>query len=309
VAVIIALEVIALPFLRFGLLLAVLGPICMGWRARWMGPVFRWSERLDQWSMPDVFLFGGIVGYSRIEPFLPIHVEAGGWCLVGVAVFTLLTRATLERRALWHRIGPIAPAWHPGMIGCPACDFPVSANDEGKSCPRCRARVWRVKPYSAMRALALTVAAFAAYPAAYLYPMEYSDQLNTLHGYSIMTGVVLLAQAHLWFFAVVIFVASVLIPLLKIFALIWFWLSLYRRSSAHLRLKTRLNRVVNLIGRWSHIDVFTVAVLLPLMNLPGFLSVIVGQALPAFLAVVVLTMFATEAFDPRSLWIAGSAEP
>ena len=266
VAIVVGLEIIVLPFLRFGLLTAVLGALRLGYRGRWMGRAFRWSERLDQWAMLDVFLFGSIVGYSRVAVVLPIRIEAGGWCLIAAALLSLITRASLERRELWRCIGPSATQYSAHMITCTACDFPVPAAKEGTPCPRCRATAWRCHPFSAMRAIALTVAAFAFYPAAYLYPMEYSDRLNQLVGYSIMTGVAKLMQANLWFFAAVVFVASVVIPLLKLFAFAWFGLSIHRRSAARLRLKTRLYRIVDVIGRWSHIDVFTISVFLPLMS-------------------------------------------
>lgn len=304
VAFIAALEVVFLPFVRFGLLAAVLSFVRAGARRPWLGPAFRWSERLDQWAMVDVFLIGGIIGYFRIEPFLPIHIEAGGWCVIAAAIMTLVTRATLERREVWRRIGPMVERAEPGMIACSGCDLPLPGNWNGRRCPRCRGTLWRCRPFSVMRGIALTFAAFACYPAAYLYPMEYSDQLGHLKGYSIMTGVEELIGAHLWFFAALIFAFSVLTPLLKLFAMAWFGLSVRWRSNKRLRAKTKLYRTVDTIGRWSHIDVFTVAVFLPLMRLPGYLSVLVGWALPAFLAVVVLTMLASEQFDPRAIWLA-----
>ncbi len=79
-------------------------------------------------------------------------------------------------------------------------------------------------------------------------------------------------------------------------------ISIHSHSTSHLRLKAAVYRVIRAIGRWSHIDVLTVAVFLPLMHLSGLLAVYVGRALPAFLAVVILTMLATEVFDPRVLW-------
>jgi paraquat-inducible protein A len=303
VAIVVGLEIVVLPFARFGLLTAVLGAIRLGHRGRWMGPAFRWAERLDQWAMIDVFLFGGIIGYERVAQELSIHIEAGGWCLIAAALLTFVTRASLERRELWRCIGPTATRLRANMITCTACDLPVPADNEGKPCPRCGAALWRCHPFSAMRAMALTVAAFAFYPAAYVYPMEYNDMLGQLQGYSIMTGVTKLMQANLWFFAAIVFIASIAIPLLKLFVFVWFGISIHRRSTSHLRPKTWLFRIVDLIGRWSHIDVFTIAVFLPLMYLPGILSVLVGRALPAFLAVVVLTMLASDLFDPRALWL------
>lgn len=308
VAIIIGLEIVILPFIRFGLLTAVLAAIRLGIKGRWLGPVFRWSERLDRWAMLDVFLIGGIVGYSRVAAELPIQIMAGGFCLIAAAFLTLVTRASLERREIWRRIGPMPRQMSEGMICCSSCDYPAPRESEGRNCPRCGETMWRCRPYSAMRAIALTAAAFVFYPAAYLYPMEYNHQLNDMVGYSIMTGVMKLLEANLWFFSGVVFLASVVIPLVKLFAFAWFGISIYRRSASRLRVKSRLYRTVNIIGRWSHIDPFTVAVFLPLMRLPDFLSVIVGRALPAFLAVIVLTMLACEVFDPRALWLASKSE-
>ena len=305
-AIAIGLEIILFPFLRFGLLSFVLSALKLGYRPTWLGHVFRWAEWLDEWAMMDVFLVGGIVGYARVSPFLPLHIEVGGYCMVATALLTLITRASLERRELWRAMGPRVTQACADMISCTACDYPVPTEQEGCICPRCGAKVWHCHPFSAMRAMALTIAAFIFYPAAYLYPMEYSDRLSTPHGYSIMTGVVKLMQAHLWFFAALIFFASVLIPLLKLFAFAWFGISIHRRSVVRLRLKTRLYRLISVIGRWSHIDVFTVSVFLPLLHLTGFLSTEVGRAMPAFLAVVVLTMLAGAVFDPRALWLAGT---
>jgi paraquat-inducible protein A len=308
-AIVVGLEIVLLPFLRFGLLSAVLGMLWLGQNAAWLGRAFRCAEWLDQWAMIDVFLFGAIIGYRRVAYSLAIHIEPGGYCVIAAAFLALVTRASLERRAIWRRIGPSATRREREMICCTSCDFPVSSAQEGRACPRCGARIRHCHPFGAMRAMALTLAAFAFYPIAYLYPMESNDVLDELHGYSIMTGVTKLLQAGLWFFAAVVFIASVLIPLLKLFVFAWFGMSIHRRSTARLRLKTKLHRLVDVIGRWSHIDVFIISVFLPLMHLDGFLSIVVGKALPAFLAVVVLTMLATSFFDPRALWLAAGRKP
>lgn len=305
-AIIVGLEIIVLPFIRYGLLTAVLAALRLRARPGWLGPALRWSQNLDQWAMPDVFLFGSIVGYARVAPFLPVHIGAGGYCLITAALMIFITRTLMGRRALWLHIGPAEQWQGQDAILCQACDFPAPAAAEGRLCPRCQARLWRVKPYATMRAMALSIAAFAFYPAAYLYPMEVSERAGTLEGYSIMTGVIKLIQANLYFFGAVVFFASIVIPLLKLFAFAWFGVSIHRRHATRLKLKTRLYRLIDVIGRWSHIDVFTISVFLPLMQLQGLLAVIIGRATPAFLAVVVLTMLATEIFDPRALWHAAA---
>jgi paraquat-inducible protein A len=302
VACVVGLEIVVLPFFRFGLLSAVLLAVRRRRRAGWVGPAFRIAEALDRWAMMDVFLFGCVVGYARVAPFLPVRIGAGGWCVIATALLTLLTRATLERRAIWRAIRPDATILPAAGRACTACDLVVADGAAGRPCPRCGAGLFRRRPFATVRALAMTLAGFLCYPIAYAYPMEYSDRLGSQHGYTIMTGVFKLTDAGLWFFAIVIFVASVMIPLLKLFVLSWCGLSVCMGSRRRLATKTALLGVTRAIGRWSHIDVFTVAVFLPLMHLPGYLRIVIGRALPAFLAVVVLTMIATELFDPRALW-------
>ena len=93
VSIVLALEAIVLPFLRFRLLSATLSAIRYGWRGQWVGRAFRYSELLDMWAMTDVLLFGGGIGYGRIASQVPITIDAGGWCFVIVALMTMVTRA------------------------------------------------------------------------------------------------------------------------------------------------------------------------------------------------------------------------
>ncbi|MGH7122516.1 MAG: paraquat-inducible protein A [Acetobacteraceae bacterium] len=302
VAIIVGLEIVLLPFLRFGLLSLVLVTVRMRRRPRWLGRGFRIAEALDQWAMVDVFLFGGFIGYGRIAPFLPVHIGIGGWCMIAAALLTMVTRASLERRALWRAIASDARSRPPDAIACTSCDLVVAGTAAGTRCPRCGERLRPTRPHATMQALALTLAGFVCFPAAYYYAMEINVRLGTAHPYTIMTGIFKLIDAGFWYFALVIFLASVVIPMLKLFALIWFALSIHAASRARLRFKTRLSSVIRVIGRWSHIDVFTVTVFLPLLYLGGDLSIKVGRGLPAFLAVVVLTMLASDLFDSRALW-------
>src|SRR5690348_11857025 len=91
-------------FFRYGLLVATLGAIRGGFDRRWIGPGFRWAEKLDLWAMPDVFLIGCAIGYSRIEPYAPVKIGGGGWCIIGAALLAMMTRASLDRRAIWRHI-------------------------------------------------------------------------------------------------------------------------------------------------------------------------------------------------------------
>ena len=141
----IAVQGVILPFLRFGLLTAALGAIRLDKTYSWIGPAFRWAERLDPWAMPDVFLFGCAIGYSRIAPFVPIKIEAGGWCFIGAAFMTMMTRASLDRQAIWKRVAPPEPI-QGETISCLDCLQNLPAAHEGEPCPRCGATALRVGP-------------------------------------------------------------------------------------------------------------------------------------------------------------------
>lgn len=317
-AVVVGLQGVLLPFLRFGLLAAVLASVRLRAVGRWTGPAFRWAERLDLWAMPDVFLFGAAIGYSRMAPFVPATIGAGGWCLIAAALASILTRGTLDRSAVWRMIAPppvLAPVLAPvpdatrarAVLSCTECDLPVPGVPPGSTCPRCRAVLWPRKPHSLMRATALVIAGAALYPMANYFPMSVQDRLGTLKLHTIAAGVMDLIGAGLWPLAVIIFTASIGIPMLKLLAMSWLIWSAHRGSTRRLATKSRLYRVIHEIGRWSNIDVFTLAIFVPLFQLGGFVHVSVGLGAPAFLAVIVLTMLAVRVFDPRLLWDAAEA--
>jgi paraquat-inducible protein A len=302
-AALIALLAVFLPFIRFGLLSLVLGALRLRRRTSWLGPAFRWAVWLDIWAMPDVFLLGGFVGYSRVAANLNVTVEWGGYCLVAAAFFSMLSRAALDRRTVWRaieteaQIREIAP-----MLSCTACDRVMPISAEGQSCTRCGARLRRRKRDSLSRTTALIIAAFIFYWPSNIYPMNISMQLGQRVQYRIVDGIRDLFAAGLAPFGILIFFTSIAIPMLKIFGLGWCILSVVQRSKKHLVLKTKLHRAIEELGRWSAVDPFTIAVFIPLMRFDSLASSSGAPGAPAFIVVVVLTLLASEAFDPRLMW-------
>jgi len=124
----------------------------------------------------------------------------------------------------------------------------------------------------------------------------------------IVDGIRELFDAGLWPLGVLIFCTSVAIPLLKLGGLSWFMLSIWRRSARALTLKTTTYRFIDEIGRWSCIDVFTIAVFVPLLQFDGLLTSQAAPGAVAFILVVLLTMWASRAFDPRLMWDAAHRE-
>jgi paraquat-inducible protein A len=153
-----------------------------------------------------------------------------------------------------------------------------------------------------IRTSALLIAALVLYIPANVYPMSSVVQAGQQVNHRIIDGVRELFQAGFWPLGVIIFCTSIAIPLLKILGLGWLLTSIRRRSSQRLVFKTQFYRFVDEIGRWSSVDVFTIAVFVPLMQFDGLVSARAAPGATAFMLVVVLTMLASRSFDPRLLW-------
>lgn len=302
-AVVLGLTGIVLPLVRFGALSAVLTSVLCGWRPRWLGRCYRWTIWLDAWAMPDVFLIGCFVGYTRVTQELTGSIDAGGYCFIVAAVMSMLTRATLERRTVWRAIAPerqVAPGER--VLSCTTCDLIAPVADAGRPCPRCGLKLRKRKPDAVARATALTLAALALAPSANLIPMTESLELGHVVTHRIVDGVAELFKAGLWPLGILIVCTSVAIPFAKLAGMGWFIASVLRRSKRHLRTKTFLYRLIDELGRWSNVDVFTIAAFVPLIRFDGLANARPADGATAFALVVILTMAASRAFDPRLMW-------
>jgi paraquat-inducible protein A len=300
-----AIFVIALPFVRFGLLSAVLASLRLDHRPAWLGPAFRWAMWLDLWAMLDVYLLAGGVGFYRLSHVsqAQISIDIGGQCLIAAAILTMLSRATLDPRTVWRAIGGETRAKpNEAMIGCTSCDLVQPASREGTSCPRCRATLRFRKRAAMSRTTAILLAAAILLFPANIYPMNISDQLGTQTGYTIFSGIRDLFEAGQWPLGVLVFCTSILFPVAKIGAIGWCVLSVWRRSRRHLVLKTKVLRIVAEWGRWSKTDPFTIVFFVPLMNFGALGSSTAGWGATAFVAMTLLTMVASTTFDPRLMW-------
>tara|TARA_R110002072_G_scaffold93529_1_gene207226 strand:- start:302 stop:811 length:510 start_codon:yes stop_codon:yes gene_type:complete len=155
---------------------------------------------------------------------------------------------------------------------------------------------------SLQRTLALLITATVLYIPANIYPIMITDQFGTSVESTILGGVVLLINLGSWPVAVVIFVASVMVPMAKFFALYYLSWSVHQRPASGQRQRTLLYTLTELIGKWSMVDVFVVAILVALVHLGGLLVIRPGIAAMSFAGVVILTMLAAHSFDPRLLW-------
>jgi paraquat-inducible protein A len=194
-----------------------------------------------------------------------------------------------------------------GLACCHVCCklSPVELHD----CPLCGAALHLRMEGSVQKTLALLFTAVLLYIPANILPIMTTSQLGRPEDNTILGGVVLLMHHGSYPIALVIFVASVLVPTGKILAIGWLCWSVARRHTTSLEQRTQLYRVTEFIGKWSMTDVFVVAILVALIQLGGLLSITAGSAAIAFGGVVILTMLSAEAFDPRLIWDHTGWEP
>lgn len=192
-----------------------------------------------------------------------------------------------------------------GLIGCDACGLVLrapSAPQHASACPRCGSALHRRRPNAVNRAWAYLIAAVILYIPANVLPVLRSTKLFDTSIDTIISGVVSLWDDGSWDLAVIVFTASVVVPVLKIGALALLLLSVQNGWQTAPRERARLYRILEFIGHWSMLDVFAIALLVTLVHFGAFAYVEPGPGIVAFGAVVVLTMLATMSFDPRLIW-------
>ena len=189
-----------------------------------------------------------------------------------------------------------------GLALCHVCGM-VSPVDE-RRCPRCDGALHLRLRNSLQRTWALTLGALLLYFPANLLPVLKVESFTGDSQNTIMGGVIQFWQQADYPVAIIIFVASVMIPVLKIISIVA--LCLAARSGHSPRGMSRLYRITEFIGRWSMVDIFVVAILVAVVQLGSTISIHPGAGALSFAAVVILTMFAAMSFDPRLIWDAAA---
>ena len=194
-------------------------------------------------------------------------------------------------------------AVHANLVNCHVCGKLSRATGiDAPCCPRCGSALEFRKPASIARTWALLVAAVLLYLPANLLPVMRTTYVGEETADTIISGVVYFLLNGDWPLAVIIFTASVVVPLLKMLALGFLLVTVQRHHRYWRRGRTTLYRITELMGRWSMVDVFVIALLTALVQAGYFAQVVPDLGAVAFCAVVILTMLAAETFDPRLIW-------
>ena len=312
ISAVVIITLVVMPAVQFALLLTVLVGVRLPKPPAFLPRVFAWVERIRPWSMIEVFLLGVFVAYTRLKAIAEVDVGPGLYALGGVMVCLIAADVELDHETVWDKLQSLGllhlrePPATQKRIGCDCCRLVLNA-PSGWPCPRCGYRLRHRKRQSSLRAWSLLFAATVLYLPANILPILTVIRFGRGQPSTIMEGVVELMQAHMWPLAALVFLASILVPMLKLLSLTTMLLVTHSGSAWRLCGRTRLYRFVVGIGRWSMIDVFMLTVLVALVHMGFIATVLPGSGAVCFASVVVLTIFATEAFDPRLMWDSAEA--
>ena len=276
----------------------------------------RMLEVLSHWSMIPVLLLGILVAMVKLGDLAVLRIGEGLWAFGVLSVLlTLLTRMSAAR--LWRLaeqsglVKQSGSGVRPGhaVAACSACGYVQNMPMAGvMRCGRCHARFHFRKPFVFHRVWALVIAAAILYIPANVWPIMTLRMPTGESSHTILGGVIELWNYGSWDLALVVFVASVVVPFSKLLALTVLMLRRHRwRGPVMQRQRTRLYAAVEFVGQWSMLDVFVVLLLAALVNFPGLAQVRAEPGAAFFGLVVILTMFAAMSYDPRIGWDQGQA--
>jgi paraquat-inducible protein A len=191
-----------------------------------------------------------------------------------------------------------------GLLSCPACGLLASnpGNVVNVHCSRCETSLCVRKPNSLQRSFAFLLSAAILYVPANVLPILRTTSIAHSGDDTIITGILALWSGGSWPLAILVFLASIVVPSLKFLVLGFLIWTTYRGWSWGLRDRSALYRLIEFIGRWSMLDIFVVTLMVTLVQLRGIATIHAGAGALAFAAVVVLMMYSAQAFDPRLMW-------
>jgi len=295
-----------------GTLYAIL-PLKFGHQSWKMAPVYRLVQVLMPWNLVAVFMLGAVISIVKLLDLASVIPGISLYSFVGFLVVSTAAHANMDPFLVWPPMkrapagtGSGATAAERGLIGCHACFLLVSKtglDEHGHGeCPRCQSALHSRKVNSPTRTWALIFTASLLLIPANVYPVMTVIQFGRGDPNTILSGVVHLIEGGMWGLAMIIFFASIVVPVMKLIVLSFLLITIKKKSSWRPRDRTFLFRVTEGVGAWSMVDIYVVAILVGLVNLDALATIRPGIGVTFFGAVVVITMFAAHSFDPRMIW-------
>jgi len=310
-ALLVFLTSLLFPLISIVGMLYILLPIKFGIRLPGMSGVCRMVLAVRPWSMLDVLLLSVLIAIAKLLDIANIIPGISFYAFVALVLLTAAATANFDVGVLWPLTDTAVLSAEAGrtaterdLINCHTCGMliPASTVHENGRCPRCHGRLHRRKENSVSRTWALIISSMLLLIPANIYPVMTVIRFGQGEPNTILSGVVHLVESGMWPLAMIVFIASIIIPVTKLLILSFLQLSVQKGSSWRLRDRTVLYRFTELVGSWSMVDIFLIALLTALVKLDALSTITPGVGAIFFAGVVVTTIFAARSFDPRLIW-------
>ncbi len=299
------------PFICLLMVAVIYGCFLSGRNPRWLRLLARLFFRLKEWSMIEVFMVATLVSMVKLISMVDMSLEGGFYCFCIFIFFYVKVVSSVDQGFVWgklvHRdnflwLSRLAGrrANECGYVRCESCEAMNSS--QSTVCCSCGGRVEARKKNSQQRCIAFLVAAMIMYVPANTMPIMITEYMGSATESTIFDGVIYMWETGSYPVAIVIFVASIAVPIVKIAILLSLCYCIYFHRFKSNKYKTRLYHLTEFIGKWSMVDVFVVAILTAMIKMGSLMSIYPGAAALSFCAVVVLTMLSANSFDSRYLW-------
>ncbi len=245
-----------------------------------------------------------LIGIVKLQDLATVIPGVSLYALAALLIIYAAARATFDPRVLWRNSCFPEPDLDAAtqLLNCHTCGLVSQQSHPHPHCPRCTTPLHHRKTNSIHRTWALLLSAVILIIPANIYPVMTVIRFGQGEPNTILSGVAHLIESGMWGLALIVFVASIVVPGVKLIILTFLLISVQRKSTWRPRDRTLLFRITESIGAWSMVDVFLVGLLSALVALEALTTIRPGIGASFFGGVVVITMFAAHSFDPRLIW-------
>ncbi len=304
------LTALGAPLIQLTGLLYILLPLNSNVIPPFAAQVYRVVRLITEWSMLEVLMLGLIVSLVKLSAMGTLIPSVALFAFLALIFFIAAILNNINSEIIWSKISTIKQDHQlkkcerpENITNCHNCHLLCKLPEyHGGRCPRCDSPLHKRKPDSMARCTAYLIAAVVLYIPANLLPVMVVSSLGHSEGETIMDGIIYLGTTGDMPLAIIVFVASMVVPSIKLTILTLLLITTYFKSQWNMKDRTRLYRMTELIGRWSMVDIFVTASMAALIQIQGLAVIEVGGGAIAFGAVVVLTILASMSFDPRLIW-------
>ncbi len=284
------------------LVLAILYLVIGHWLGMNLRPVLLMLDKLKEWVMLDIYLVGIAVAAIKVQDYASLDAGNGLLAFITLTVLSLLVLINLNVGKLWQAFypQPVTGIAADKIMICLHCHFSGLPESRGR-CRRCHVPLSRRIPASLQKTWAALIASVMLLIPANLLPISVIYLNGARQQDTIFSGILSLGSGNIPV-AIVVFIASILVPFSKVLIMLSLLLSIHFRCVQGLKTRIRLLRAIKWIGRWSMLDLFVISLTMSLVNRDQLLAFTMGPAAFYFGSAVILTILAAEWLDSRLLW-------